>query len=249
MAGKKYYSQAGEDLLLWTAFDPLQSGFFIDVGAFDGIHLSNSYSFEQAGWAGICVEANPDYFPICQRNRPGSICVHAACVGSGNGGKVKFLMEPLGLLSGIRADQTEGMEQRYAWRGMTFPGFKQVEVPTTTLNQLIEEHVPHEATIDLLSIDVEGTELEVLTGLSHPVRIIVVEANTPVLAKALEILLDQRGYRLARTISQNLFFAREFRDLQILQSAKVSGYIEKTQHPLGPQATLEGHGGVWVCVG
>jgi hypothetical protein len=76
-----FYSQNGEDYLLSQFFNLKNDGFFIDIGAFDGIHLSNSYTFEKKGWRGICVEANPKYFEICKENRPKSICLNLACVG------------------------------------------------------------------------------------------------------------------------------------------------------------------------
>jgi len=57
----EFYSQNGEDFLLWSLFKGRKSGFYIDIGAFDGIHLSNSYYFEKNGWDGVCVEAHPEY--------------------------------------------------------------------------------------------------------------------------------------------------------------------------------------------
>lgn len=36
-------------------------GYFVEVGTFDGVHLSNSYSFELGGWNGLCVEASPRF--------------------------------------------------------------------------------------------------------------------------------------------------------------------------------------------
>lgn len=47
----RYYSQGGEDALLWSVFEGRRHGFFIEVGAFDRRHLSNSLSFEEQGWA------------------------------------------------------------------------------------------------------------------------------------------------------------------------------------------------------
>jgi len=39
----------------------LYGGYFVDIGAHDGITNSNSYIFEKYfGWSGICVEPNPN---------------------------------------------------------------------------------------------------------------------------------------------------------------------------------------------
>jgi len=68
--GRKYFGKNGADFLIWSLFSREEPGFFVDAGAFDGIHLSNSYSFELAGWGGICVEAHPEYFPHLQKTGP-----------------------------------------------------------------------------------------------------------------------------------------------------------------------------------
>lgn len=99
--GKKYFGQNGEDFLVWSLFSGDEPGFFVDVGSFDGIHLSNSYSFELAGWDGICVEAHPEYFPHLKKNRPKSRTVWSACVEPGASSEIEFLTEPLGLVSAL----------------------------------------------------------------------------------------------------------------------------------------------------
>ena len=63
--------------------------FFLDIGAHDGIELSNTYLLEQQfAWQGICVEANLEIYELLIKNMPGSNCIHA-CVHSGEG-QVKF---------------------------------------------------------------------------------------------------------------------------------------------------------------
>lgn len=238
MTPRRYYSQNGEDLLLWSLFGSQQTGFFVDVGAFDGVHYSNSLSFEEQGWSGICVEPHPDYFPLCQRARPGATCVFAACVGRDGGDRATLLTEPLGLLSGIRADATPNLPGRYARRNMEFPGFEPVDVPATTLDQLLDRTPPPPSGIDFLSIDVEGTEIDVLKGFSLEAKVIVVEANTPTDARELKDYLSSRGYQFARSLKMNLFFARRPRDRRTLREAHASGFIERTVHPLGLSATV-----------
>ena len=100
----QYFSQLGEDCLLALFFEFKSHGFFVDVGAFDGIYLSNTYFFEQLGWTGICVEASPTYFNLCVRNRPRSKCYNVACLDADRG-MVDFRVERGGLFSGIAVDE------------------------------------------------------------------------------------------------------------------------------------------------
>ena len=66
-----YHSQTEQDLLLdETVFCGMRAGVFIDVGAHDGVSLSNTLMFERdRGWAGVCIEANPKVFPALAANR------------------------------------------------------------------------------------------------------------------------------------------------------------------------------------
>lgn len=63
----KFYSQAGQDK--WVLEKVGNKGFFVDVGAYDGIESSNTYALELAGWNGICFEPNKDAFEKLNKNR------------------------------------------------------------------------------------------------------------------------------------------------------------------------------------
>jgi len=228
-----YYSQNGEDLLLWNVFKDQESGFFIDVGAFDGIHLSNSYVFELNGWNGICVEGNPTYYDFCRKNRPKSICVNTACTSPDKCGEIVYLQEPLGLLSGIEANKTIDIKERYARRNLVFPGFTEIIVSSSSLDELLNKYLPTPNTIiDFLSIDVEGTEIDVLLGLTYKPRIIITESHSQEQAYNLIRLLTGRGYKEAITLGNNTFFAHRNDDFLRLRSTKISGVTHATEHPL-----------------
>ncbi len=208
-----FFSQNGEDFLLWRFFRERDRGFFVDVGAFDGGHLSNTLTFETQGWSGICIEPHPEYFGMCQRARPRSICLNVACVGSDALTSVPFYMETLGLLSGLDPNRDEDVQARYRGRGMEFGGFRQVLVPAATLNSILQEHLAVGHSVDFISIDVEGTELDVLQGLDleqfRP-RVLVVESSTPHARLSLETyLVRSHGYIEARRLIQNGFYVRE----------------------------------------
>ena len=57
------YAQSHEDLALYEQFfaDKTDAGFFVEMGALDGVTLSNTLAFERSKftWKGILIEANP----------------------------------------------------------------------------------------------------------------------------------------------------------------------------------------------
>lgn len=235
----RFYGQYGDDYLLWKFFDEKQTGFYVDVGAFDGVHLSNSYSFEQQGWTGVCVEAHPDFFEICNNARPQSTCVHAACVGNDEQDTITFYTEPLGLLSGTSPEE-EDVKARYERRNLDFDDFVAITVPAMTLNKILEDTLDASA-LDFVSIDVEGTELDVLKGFDlnrFSPRVIVVEANNNKARLALESYLKPFGYRRARVMRENVYFVRSWLDVLKMKMIEVDCTLQSPPHPLGDQFTM-----------
>ena len=55
------YAQNFEDIMLYRALKHVQSGFYIDIGAYDPVIHSVSLAFYERGWRGIHVEPNPHY--------------------------------------------------------------------------------------------------------------------------------------------------------------------------------------------
>jgi FkbM family methyltransferase len=227
-----FYSQQGEDCLLSQFFGHKTTGYFVDVGAFDGVYLSNSYAFERLGWSGICVEASAKYFELCKTNRPRSTCHHAACLKEERG-MVEFREESGGLFSGVSTDENYAARCYTASR-MRFDGFQTTRVPSSTLNGLLDLKVGE---IDFVSIDVEGSELDVLAGFDldrYRPRVLVIEANDATAAVALDTYLASRGYQMSRFRGWNRFYVCSEKDARALRAITVAAKLESPPHPLGP---------------
>lgn len=61
---KNKYSQNGEDGIIAEILLRLRisSGRFCEFGAWDGIHLSNTYSLAEAGWSGVYIEGDAEKY-------------------------------------------------------------------------------------------------------------------------------------------------------------------------------------------
>ena len=54
------YSQLGQDLDVIKHYNFKENGFFVEIGANDGISLSNTYLLEKKyNWKGLCIEPLP----------------------------------------------------------------------------------------------------------------------------------------------------------------------------------------------
>ena len=52
----RYYGQHYEDVFIETLFPGKNNGVCVDVGAYDGVNMSNTYYFEKKGWKCVCIE-------------------------------------------------------------------------------------------------------------------------------------------------------------------------------------------------
>ena len=154
-----------------------EGGIFLEAGANDGIRQSNTFYLEKKmGWKGILVEPIPELARECKRNRKASEIYQVALTTEENSGRFITLMD-VDLMSTVA--QSENLEARLAsaeeLQGITR---KEYEVATKSLSQIIDQSSYH--TIDFMSIDVEGYELEVLAGLNldrHCPQLLLVETS------------------------------------------------------------------------
>lgn len=139
-------------------------GFFIEVGAHDGISQSNTKIFEDLfGWNGLLIEPSFNQFMQCRKNRPYSIVEHYALVSSEYKKDTVIGDFDGHLMSSIRGTRLDR------------PDFSS-EVPAITLSRLLDTH--HISNIDFLSLDTEGYELAVLQGIDfkrHRPKFILIE--------------------------------------------------------------------------
>ena len=152
---KNSYSQIGQDLKVLKYFNNKKNGYFIEVGAVDGIELSNTYLLEKDyNWKGICIEPVPSFFKKLVKNRK-SINLSDAVYNVNN--KIVNITEA-SLLSGIREDIDAHKEV------LKNKENKDIKVKTKTLTKILDENKAPKY-IDYLSIDTEGSELKILEGI------------------------------------------------------------------------------------
>ena len=148
-------SQLGQDIEVLTFFNNKESGFFVEIGASDGIFLSNTYLLEtQYKWKGICCEPIPESFEKCVQNRPNSICYNEA-VYNESGLTLTFDICNTGiLLSGISHCIDKHKAEVDSDKTV-------IEVQTISLLDVLDKaNAP--SFIEYMSLDTEGSELEIL---------------------------------------------------------------------------------------
>lgn len=167
------------------AYIGYDGGYFVELGANDGVSQSNTLYFEKyRGWRGLLVEPAPHNYLQCRANRSAANSIHcAACVSFAY--KAEFvriaysnlMSTPLGLATDI-SDPLAHAQSGRAFLGQSEDIFEYGAVARTLNDLLVTAGAPK--SIDFLSLDVEGAELEVLQGVDHGVfrfKFILVECR------------------------------------------------------------------------
>lgn len=193
-----FYSQFGEDKILFDIFERKNSGVCVEVGANDGIFGSTSLFFEKLGWECVLVEPNPALCKDLRKVRKARVYEYAASNKSGTA--ILHIVE-----GAVRADGLSTISvDKESHERIKNHGFvsKPVEVRTIALDSILED-ARLSGDIDFISIDVEGHEYEVLQGFSiekwRP-GILLVEDNSYFENNLISSYLADFGYvRFLRT--------------------------------------------------
>ncbi|MGQ0457927.1 MAG: FkbM family methyltransferase [Hyphomicrobium sp.] len=185
-------SQLGQDLWALWLTNGKRGGYFVEIGASDGVSLSNTYILERDfGWRGIVAEPHPSLASALAANR--RCHVSTDCVSDRSGDTVEFLALKDTVYSRLKDIVPDDDHEK---RGARAIDANVVRVRTISLNDLLAQaNAP--GTIDFLSIDTEGSELEILNAFdfdAYTTRAIVVEHNFTSRRRDLFELLESKGY-------------------------------------------------------
>lgn len=167
-----WFSQAGQDKWVCETLNYIRGGLFVDIGAFDGIQTSNTYTLETyLRWEGLCVEPNPYAYGALKVNRK---CDIIDCAVMDYNGYCSFSHDKVLGDSG--------------------------NTPCRTLNSLFEEF-DLGPVVDYMSLDIEGMEYTALKNFDftkYTVKLMTVEHNLycdgPEKKDKLYKLLSENGY-------------------------------------------------------
>lgn len=159
----KYYANDREDRFVHRYFDLPKHGIFVDVGAFDGITGSNTYFFEkELDWTGVCIDGDPRVAELLKKNRA---FAYNNVVSNYGGEVVAYYVGAEPEVSGLVENSKNEGKVKY--------------VKPVRLSAILERE--RITKIDLLSVDTEGSELDVLMSFDlkkHDPEIIIVENIT-----------------------------------------------------------------------
>ncbi len=173
-----FHSQHGQDKWVLEVLKGKRNGFFLDSGAGDPTHASNTHALETVyDWNGICVEPNPYYYEQLRQKRK---CVSVNCVLDSVERQVNWISawQLGGILEFMAPSDRERLCRDCPPLKEPLEDFAQ-KLNSFTLDYLLTTHQAP-AKIDFWSLDVEGAELVLLKSFPwdrHSVTTLCVEHN------------------------------------------------------------------------
>ena len=143
-----------------------KNGFYIEIGAFDGVNQSNTWFYEkELNWSGLLIEPNPKFFKKLTkyRNKKNIFCN-------------KLITNDMKLKKTFLTD-----EEAYSKRiNKKINNEKIYKIKSSSLFEVLKRNKLLKKKIDFFSLDVEGDELEILKSMKScikNVKLFVIEAN------------------------------------------------------------------------
>jgi FkbM family methyltransferase len=209
-------SQAGEVATLLRLLRPDFPRFLVDVGAHDGVTISNSRQFALDGWDAILIEPHPELFAKLTDASSELTKVRCLNIGCSNTSGVLPLYlgknDPQNTMSTLCTDDNP-------WFDSVRSG-DSVMVPVKTLTEVLgESEWPRD--LSLLMVDAEGMDYEVLLGLDFDLyrpRIIVTEEyiSNPEKHRSKYRLLLDKDYTFHSMVGSNtIWIANEWVDVSL----------------------------------
>ncbi|PLX13850.1 MAG: hypothetical protein C0594_00755 [Marinilabiliales bacterium] len=203
--GKLYFSQTGEDQIINYYMEEVfkvKTGFYVDIGCYHPVQLSNTYFFYLKGWNGICIDLNTNLKDIWNKKRPNDIFLNEVISDSNEEVEI-YHFEPQAVTT-IDKHFLEEWSKHYTH-------VETRKTKTKRLDQILEEHNKNNKPIDFMTIDVEGHELNVLQSLSiNQIRpkLIITESHDskPEAKNKLYDFLAENNFRLLGEITVNSYW-------------------------------------------
>lgn len=220
LARKKYFSFSGVDIIIENIFRNQNNGFYIDVGCQHPIKNNNTFLLHKKGWFGINIDLDKDNIDLFNSSRPNDENINIA---------VSDDIKDVDLYFYHKKSPINTIDLKTSkFQKAKVSNIKKIR--TNTLSNIISSSKFKNVSIDLLSVDVEGHEIQVFEGfdfVKYSPNVIIVEYLDLNISK-LEVknlsikniinseiykLLSSKNYTLVNCIYSDLIFINNnFRD-------------------------------------
>ena len=201
-ADEKTHSQFLEDIALLPTLLGLAASLgthqkprFVELGAFDGSTLSNTFMLEYCfNWTGTLIEANPTNYAQLKRSYRASNKVHSAICADNGGLNSTVRMTAQGRSTTGQVDALTASQLKKYYDGK-IPGVgKTIDVPCRSMSSILRSTGHPRA--QFLSLDVEGAEalaLSTMDPAAFDLILVEVQDHTDIERRRIDDLIVRGG--------------------------------------------------------
>jgi FkbM family methyltransferase len=189
------YSQEGEDMILNRFFEHQKNGVYVDVGAHHPFRFSNTNFFYRKGWRGINIEPMPDAAVLFKKYRSKDVNIQKG-VSLKKEQLTYYVFDETALNT-----FSEPKANEYVEAGLKL--VKKLNIETVPLSTILDENIISGTTIDFLTIDTEGLEMQVLQSNNwqkYQPTFVILEAHTIEVKKhfssEIDLFMENQNYCL-----------------------------------------------------
>lgn len=188
------FSQSGEDMILNSFFGDKSKGFYVDIGANHPTRFSNTHHFYLKGWRGLNIDPIPGAMDLFNKIRPGDLNIELAI------GRPEF--QDFFLFDESCYNTFDQKIADDILKNNTSRLADTIRIKKSPLSEVLDQYLPSGQSVDLLTIDCEGLDMEILESNNwsrYNPEYICVECHDSfesTQASAHEFL-QGKGYRLA----------------------------------------------------
>ncbi len=193
------YSQTAEDLIVDSILGCKSTGVYVDIGANNPNYFNNTRRFYDRGWSGINIEPHPKEYQALLEYRKRDINLH--CGVSDQNATLPYHVLDQSMVSTFGKDAAS-----IAQLDLNAHIVDVIEVPVMRLDTIFDKHLDGRG-IDFMSIDVEGSELNVLKGNNwekYRPKVIIIETCYNV-GDILSYLIDRHYTPVFRNAENGIF--------------------------------------------
>lgn len=212
---KKYYSFSGVDIIINNIFRNINNGIYLDVGCQHPINNNNTYLLYKRGWRGVNIDLDQDNIDLFNISRPNDLNICNAVSSDIKDVDLYFYHKksPINTIEKKVSDFQKAQVQQIK------------KIKTNTLNNILNNSIFKNKQFNLMSVDVEGHELDVFFGFDFGIyspKVIVVEfldlslekieikdQNVEkIISSDLYNFMMSKGYKLVNFIYSDLIFVK-----------------------------------------
>lgn len=161
------FAQAGEDRVIKFLFNSMgiHQISYLEIGTNNPIDINNTYLFYVGGSRGVCIEPNPTLIPKIKKHRPKDVCLNIGISPTAEEASLDFyIFDENDSEKGL---STFSKTQAEYVQNTTHIKIAEIKkIPVVPVSTILAKYFPDKAP-DLISIDVEGLDLDILKTIDY----------------------------------------------------------------------------------